>query len=49
MKAVKKAAREEETATVIVEWRVEGRESKYLVIKRPEKGQSGCYCCLFAD
>lgn len=43
MKSVKKKAREEETAVCVVEWRYPAerkKESKWLVVKRPEKGKS---------
>jgi hypothetical protein len=42
MKAVKKKARDEETAVCVVEWRYpveRKKESKWLVVKRPEKGE----------
>ncbi|KAL7410557.1 DNA glycosylase [Mrakia frigida] len=41
MKAIKKKAREEETAVCVVEWRYpeeRKKESEWLVVKRPEKG-----------
>lgn len=48
MKAIKKKAREEDTAVCIVEWAFlpnqeddgKKRESKFLLVKRPEKGAS---------
>lgn len=42
MKAIKKKAREEETAVCVLEWRYpeeKKKESEWLVVKRPEKGE----------
>jgi hypothetical protein len=48
MKKVKKESRVEHEAVVITEWQSEG-ETKWLLLKRPEKGMSAVQPARIAD